>query len=72
MRWNFKILLDDKGVTQAELAESVGVSQPFMSNVVRGYKLPSVAVTKRIAEHLGVSVDELLNSFDNATAEKAR
>lgn len=60
MRWNFKILLDEKGLTQAQLAEAVGISQPFMSNFVKGYKMPSVSVMKRIADYLGITIDELL------------
>lgn len=60
MRWNFKIFLEKKGLTQAQLAEAVGVSQPFMSNFVKGYKMPSVSVMKRIADYLGITIDELL------------
>lgn len=55
-----KELLAEKNITQAQLSEMVGVSQAFISYVLNGYKVPSVAVIKNIAAHLGVSVDELL------------
>ena len=46
-------------MTQAELAEVAGVSQAFISVVLKGYKMPSVAVLKRLAGHFGVTIDEL-------------
>jgi transcriptional regulator with XRE-family HTH domain len=48
------------GITQAELAERVGLSMTHVSNMERapGLMLPDVA--KRIAAALAVNVDELL------------
>lgn len=48
------------GVTQAELAKAAGVSEAFISYVVEGKKMPSVPVLKRIAQRLGVLMDELV------------
>lgn len=53
-------LLNDKDVTQLELADAVGVSQAFMSMVVRGLKEPSLTVLKRMAEYLDVTVNDLV------------
>lgn len=61
MNEKIKSLMDEKDVTQSELAEAAGVSQAFMSYVIKGFKTPSVAVLKRIAVHLGVSIDELVD-----------
>lgn len=52
--------MDSKSITQAELADVAGVSEAGMSYFVRGVKQPSLAVAKRIADKLGVTVDELL------------
>lgn len=56
-----KELMEKNGMKQTELAEIAGVSQAFMSIIIRGYKTPSVAVLKRIADYFGVTVDYLLN-----------
>ena len=55
-----KELMESKSITQAELADVAGVSEAGMSYFVRGVKQPSLAVAKRIADKLGVTVDELL------------
>ena len=55
-----KELMESKSITQAELAVVAGVSEAGMSYFVRGVKQPSLAVAKRIADKLGVTVDELL------------
>ena len=55
-----KQLMDSRSVTQAELADAVGVSEAAISYILRGLKQPSLAVAQRMAEFLGVTVDELL------------
>ena len=55
-----KRAMDNKNVTQAELAEAVGVTQAFMSYMVNGLKKPSVDVLKRAAEYLHVSMEDLI------------
>lgn len=47
------------GIQQTNLAEAAGVSQAFISGVVKGVKLPSLAAAKRMAEYLGISIDLL-------------
>lgn len=53
-------VLKEKNISQAKLAENVGVSQAFVSFMIKGYKQPSVTLLKRMAEYLGVTVDELI------------
>ncbi len=60
MTGKIKLLLEEKGVSQAELAESVGVSQAMISYIVKGLKTPSVTLLKRISEYFGVTMDELV------------
>ena len=55
-----KEIMKLKDVSQAELAKAAGVSEPFISYVVEGKKMPSVPVLKRIAQRLGVLMDELV------------
>ncbi len=55
-----KALLDEKGIQQAELAENVGVSQAFISYLIKGLKQPSLVLIKRIADYLQVPIDELV------------
>lgn len=61
MNKKLKELMEKKNVTQAELAEIAGVSQPFMSYLIKGYKTPSVPVLKRIADYFGVTMESLIN-----------
>ena len=61
MNKKIKQLMEQNHTTQTELAEVAGVSQAFMYYVMKGYKIPSVAVLKRIADYFGVSMDELVN-----------
>lgn len=49
-----------RGITQAVLAEKLGVSQGAVSNWENGDRKPDVFMMKRIAEILGCTVDELL------------
>lgn len=55
-----KELMEQRNVNQNELAEVAGVSQAFICNMLKGYKIPSVQVLVRIAKKFEVSVDELL------------
>lgn len=55
-----KNLMSAQKVTQAELASVAGTSQAFISYVMDGTKMPSVAVLKRIADRLGATMDELV------------
>ena len=61
MNQKLKELMEKHNTTQAEWAEVAGVSQAFMSYVMKGYKVPSVAVLKRIADYFGVSLDDLVD-----------
>jgi len=55
-------LREEKGLSQEQLAERVGVSQSMITYIERGLKQPSVAVLKRIASEFECTVDELLGA----------
>lgn len=61
MKDKLKTLMEEKNVLQEELATAVGVSQTFISYILNGFKTPSLDVAKRIADYLGVTVDELID-----------
>ena len=51
-----------RGMTQAELAEQMGVTDKALSKWERDISCPDVNVLPRLAELFGVSVDELLQA----------
>lgn len=49
-----------KGYSQRELAEIVGITNPAICKYERNQRIPMVDVAFKLAEALGVTVDELL------------
>jgi transcriptional regulator with XRE-family HTH domain len=49
-----------RGLTLEDLAERAGVSRAMISKVERGEKNPTLVVTAKVAEGLGVTLSELL------------
>jgi DNA-binding XRE family transcriptional regulator len=49
-----------RGFTQAEMAQAIAVSQPYLAQLENGQREGSVSVYQRLAKRLGLSVDELL------------
>lgn len=45
--------------TQSEVAEHVGVTQPFISKVERGVDILSYELAAQIADYLGIRMEEL-------------
>ena len=50
----------DRGLTLQELAEAGAVSASMLSSVERGRKAPTIVLLARIADGLGVPLDELI------------
>lgn len=48
-----------KGITQQSLAKKIGISVSIMGEIERGNRQPTPQIINRIAEALGISVDEL-------------
>jgi len=53
-----------RNLTQDALAQIVATSKPFISDMERGVKVPSLTMILRLAEALGCSVYELIEVFD--------
>lgn len=54
------VLRKQKGMTQLELAEKMGVTDKAVSKWERDLSFPDVSSIPKLAEILGVSVDELM------------
>jgi len=51
-------------LTQDELADRCGSNRPFISNLERGVKVPSLTMVLRLAEALEYRPSELIKIFD--------
>lgn len=57
---NIQRTLQEKGMSQQELADKMGISKQVMSKIVRGDKAINVLEISRIAKEIGGSPDSLL------------
>lgn len=53
----------EQGLTQERLAEAAGLHPTFISNVERGYRVPSVPTLLRLASGLGVLPGQLVDDL---------
>ncbi len=63
---NTKRARDAKGWTQAALARRSGVDAQTISRIENGRLNPTVAVARRIASALGVTIDSLVHGEDGS------
>ena len=56
-----KQLREGRGLTQAELAEKIGISSKTVSKWETGKGLPDISLLQPLAQTLGISVIELMN-----------
>lgn len=57
---NLKYAREQKGLSQKEVSEKIGVAKSTYSLYESGNREPNVQTIKKIADVLGVSADELL------------
>jgi transcriptional regulator with XRE-family HTH domain len=55
-----RLLRQSRQLTQKELAEQVGVAQPYIAEIESGKKKPSTHVLEKLCDALGCSADFLL------------
>ena len=60
VKFNLREVRTSKKVTQAELAKKLDVSQQHISAYERGERIPGIDAAARIADALGVTLDELV------------
>ncbi len=59
----------EKHLSQAQLAEILHVSPPYISNIEQGKQAMSITVLRGISDILGISADWLLKNKPNETTE---
>jgi transcriptional regulator with XRE-family HTH domain len=57
---NLKRLRTEKGLSQSDIADSLGVSRGFVSLIENGKRNPTLSTITRLASAVGVTSDELL------------
>ena len=67
---NIKRLRVNKGVTQEQLGESLGVSGQAVSKWENESALPDITFLPKLAEYFGISIDELMGYKLNALTYK--
>lgn len=60
VKFNLREVRKTKKVTQVELAEKSGILQQNISNYETGFKSPTLDSAAKLADALGVSLDELV------------
>ena len=58
---NVKRLREEKGLTQAELANSIEVAQPTVEQYEKGMKVPTIITGVALAKRLGTTCEELVD-----------
>lgn len=68
---NLKYAREQKGLSQKEVSEKIGVAKSTYSLYESGNREPNVQTIKKIADVLGVSADELLGIDSDITTRAA-
>jgi predicted transcriptional regulator len=55
-----------RGLSQRQLAEKIGASQPQIARLEQGKGNPEVATLRRLARELNVRIDEVLLAFERS------
>lgn len=54
----------EKGITQRELAEKLGVTQPTITQYETGARKPDIVTLKKLAKILDCTTDQLLEPIE--------
>jgi transcriptional regulator with XRE-family HTH domain len=57
------VMFLQKGMSQQEIAELVGTSQPHVSNWLNGYRFPNSQNLNKLAKVLDITPEELANKL---------
>lgn len=57
---NLKRIRTEKKMSQGDISRKLGMDRGYISSVENGKRNPTVATIEKLANALGVSVDELL------------
>ena len=67
---NIKRLRQNKGVTQEQLGDVLGISSQAVSKWENESALPDILILPKLAEYFGISIDELMGYKLNALTYK--
>lgn len=65
---SIRVFRAKEGISQAELAERIGVSRKTISTIEVGRFVPSTVISLKIARFFGVSVEEIFSLKDGQDA----
>ena len=57
---NLRTLRKAKGISQRKMAEMLGLNQSTYSHYEKGIREPRIAMLRKMADVLGVTIDELI------------
>lgn len=69
---NLRGLMDSRGLTQQQLADAAGISQPFVHQLLHEKRAPNAIDLMNIASALGVSSETLLKSHSRKMSKKIK
>lgn len=67
---NLATYLEETGTTQAELAERLGLSQGYLSRLIRGLQQPTLDLALVIARMTRIPIESLVRAESGIPAEK--
>tara|TARA_B100000965_G_scaffold406492_1_gene445696 strand:+ start:2033 stop:2812 length:780 start_codon:yes stop_codon:yes gene_type:complete len=68
---NLKVLRKNKGLTQSEMAQKMGLNRPQLGSYEEGRAEPKLQALQRIADFFALSLDQLVNhDLSNETANQ--
>jgi putative transcriptional regulator len=59
MKCHLKLILDEIGMTQKQLAEKVNVSTPTISSIAKNQSIPRLDLAFRISKAVGRKIEEI-------------
>ena len=68
---NLKLQIFKRGVRQNHLARQIGISDPILSKIIHGYRLPTQAERKLLAACLEADEKWLFEEFEAEPAHAA-
>ena len=64
MRTNIKALRQERGISQAQLADALGVSRQTVISIENGRYIASLPLAYRIARYFGKAIEEVFDLSD--------